>query len=69
MLDAEEFSLACYLVKLKLDGNELPATLPQHLMPPSKREGGHADTAVEATPDADTNQNQNSVYPHRDADF
>ncbi|KAF7259644.1 hypothetical protein EG68_02988 [Paragonimus skrjabini miyazakii] len=36
-LDADEFALANYLVKLKLDGNELPSTLPAHLIPPSKR--------------------------------
>ncbi|KAF6779106.1 hypothetical protein AHF37_01434 [Paragonimus kellicotti] len=31
-LDADEFALANYLVKLKLDGNELPSTLPAHLI-------------------------------------
>lgn len=37
MLDSDEWALANYLVKLKLDGNELPNTLPEHLIPPSKR--------------------------------
>ncbi|CAH8568017.1 unnamed protein product [Dicrocoelium dendriticum] len=36
-LDADEFCLANYLIKLKLDGNELPSVLPAHLVPPSKR--------------------------------
>ena len=36
-LDSDEWALANYLVKLKLDGFELPNTLPEHLIPPSKR--------------------------------
>lgn len=36
-LDMDEWALANYLVKLKLDGFELPNTLPDHLVPPSKR--------------------------------
>ncbi|KAA3670137.1 uncharacterized protein DEA37_0011304, partial [Paragonimus westermani] len=36
-LDADEFALANYLVKLKVDGNDLPNPLPAHLIPPSKR--------------------------------
>ncbi|KAK4469278.1 hypothetical protein MN116_006846 [Schistosoma mekongi] len=36
-LDGDEFALVCYLIKLKLEGNELPSTLPAHLIPPSKR--------------------------------
>jgi hypothetical protein len=36
-LDIDEWALANYLVKLKLDGHELPNTLPEHLIPPSKR--------------------------------
>ncbi|CAL8071871.1 unnamed protein product [Calicophoron daubneyi] len=36
-LDQDEFALANYLIKLKLDGNELPKILPSHLIPPSKR--------------------------------
>ena len=37
MLDDEEFALAKHLVQVKLGGHELPATLPEHLMPPSRR--------------------------------
>ncbi|XP_052379617.1 EH domain-containing protein 3-like [Oncorhynchus keta] len=37
MLDDEEFALANHLIKVKLEGHELPADLPGHLIPPSKR--------------------------------
>ena len=37
MLDAEEFSLASYLINLKLEGHEVPNELPRHLIPPSKK--------------------------------
>lgn len=36
-LDDEEFALANHLIKVKLEGHELPAELPIHLVPPSKR--------------------------------
>ncbi|GAB0087322.1 EF-hand domain [Sergentomyia squamirostris] len=36
-LDIEEFALAMHLINVKLDGNELPTVLPDHLVPPSKR--------------------------------
>lgn len=36
-LDDEEFALANHLIKVKLEGYELPAKLPSHLVPPSKR--------------------------------
>ncbi|KPP78429.1 hypothetical protein Z043_102069, partial [Scleropages formosus] len=36
-LDDEEFALANHLIKVKLEGHELPAELPDHLVPPSKR--------------------------------
>lgn len=36
-LDVEEFALAMHLINIKLDGNELPTALPDHLVPPSKR--------------------------------
>ncbi|CAI2354573.1 unnamed protein product [Caenorhabditis sp. 36 PRJEB53466] len=36
-LDADEFALANYLINLNLEGHELPETLPEHLIPPSKR--------------------------------
>uniref|UniRef100_A0A0N5C7H8 EH domain-containing protein 1-like n=1 Tax=Strongyloides papillosus TaxID=174720 RepID=A0A0N5C7H8_STREA len=38
MLDSEEFALANYLINLRLEGHELPDTLPKHLLPPSYRE-------------------------------
>lgn len=37
MLDEEEFALAKHLIKIKLDGYELPNNLPPHLVPPSHR--------------------------------
>lgn len=37
LLDDEEFALANHLIKVKLEGHELPADLPGHLVPPSKR--------------------------------
>uniref|UniRef100_A0AAY4CCB0 Achaete scute target 1 n=1 Tax=Denticeps clupeoides TaxID=299321 RepID=A0AAY4CCB0_9TELE len=37
MLDDEEFALANHLIKVKLEGHELPGELPSHLMPPNKR--------------------------------
>ena len=36
-LDIDEWALANYLVKLKLDGFEIPNALPEHLIPPAKR--------------------------------
>ncbi|GCB69801.1 hypothetical protein scyTo_0012491 [Scyliorhinus torazame] len=37
MLDDEEFALANHLIKVKLEGHELPGEIPRHLIPPSKR--------------------------------
>lgn len=37
MLDEEEFALAKHLIKIKLEGFELPNDLPPHLIPPSQR--------------------------------
>uniref|UniRef100_A0A672PN49 EH domain-containing protein 3-like n=1 Tax=Sinocyclocheilus grahami TaxID=75366 RepID=A0A672PN49_SINGR len=37
LLDDEEFALANHLIKVKLEGHELPSELPAHLVPPSKR--------------------------------
>lgn len=37
MLDADEFALAMHLISVKLGGHDLPAELPAHLVPPSKR--------------------------------
>ncbi|XP_067680724.1 EH domain-containing protein 3-like [Haliotis asinina] len=40
MLDADEWALANHLIKIKLDGHDLPSDLPDHLIPPSKKKGG-----------------------------
>lgn len=37
-LDSDEFALAMHLIKVKLDGHDLPSELPEHLVPPSKRD-------------------------------
>ncbi|BFZ12041.1 hypothetical protein BsWGS_15080 [Bradybaena similaris] len=37
-LDADEWALANHLLKIKLEGHDLPNTLPDHLIPPSKRD-------------------------------
>lgn len=37
MLDDDEFALAMHLISVKLGGHDLPAELPLHLIPPSKR--------------------------------
>lgn len=36
-LDEDEFALAMHLIHVKIDGHDLPAELPAHLVPPSKR--------------------------------
>lgn len=36
-LDSDEFALALHLINVKLEGNELPNVLPEHLVPPAKR--------------------------------
>ena len=36
-LDADEWALAQHLIQIKLDNHDLPAELPDHLIPPSKR--------------------------------
>lgn len=38
MLDLDEFSLALHLIHIKLSGHDLPSELPDHLIPPSKRD-------------------------------
>lgn len=43
MLDEEEFALAQHLIKIKLEGYELPTELPDHLVPPSHRKNATAD--------------------------
>ena len=84
MLDADEFALACYLMKIKVDGNEIPATLPAHLVPPSKRElvsgrtqiatdgdsdaGGPAAAAQVETAVDATSSRATSLYPRNNTD-
>lgn len=36
-LDSDEWALVCYIIDLKLAGFDLPSELPEHLIPPSKR--------------------------------
>ena len=36
-LDDEEFALAMHLIKVKVNGNDLPEKLPGHLIPPGHR--------------------------------
>ncbi|XP_076638709.1 EH domain-containing protein 1-like isoform X2 [Colletes latitarsis] len=36
-LDSDEFALAMHLINIKLEGYDLPSKLPDHLIPPSKR--------------------------------
>lgn len=36
-LDIEEFALAMHLINIKIDGNELPNILPDHLIPPTHK--------------------------------
>lgn len=36
-LDKDEFALAMHLINVKLNGNDLPSVLPDHLRPPNKR--------------------------------
>ncbi|XP_025415106.1 EH domain-containing protein 1 [Sipha flava] len=37
-LDIDEFALAMHLIKIKLEGHDLPSEIPEHLIPPSKRD-------------------------------
>ena len=38
-LDGDEFALAMHLINIKLDGYDMPEDLPDHLIPPSKKQG------------------------------
>ncbi|CAL8303393.1 unnamed protein product [Boreogadus saida] len=44
MLDDQEFALAQHLIKVKLEGYEIPSELPAHLVPPGHRKDPTADT-------------------------
>ncbi|KAJ8958938.1 hypothetical protein NQ318_019708 [Aromia moschata] len=37
-LDKDEFALAMHLINVKLKGNEIPFELPDHLIPPRKKD-------------------------------
>lgn len=37
-LDSDEFALAMHLINIKLDGYDMPDDLPEHLIPPSKKQ-------------------------------
>ncbi|XP_025195538.1 EH domain-containing protein 1 [Melanaphis sacchari] len=37
-LDMDEFALAMHLIQVKLSGHDLPVEIPDHLVPPSKRD-------------------------------
>ena len=39
MLDKDEWALANHLISIKMEGHDLPNELPDHLIPPSKKEG------------------------------
>lgn len=39
MLDTDEWALANHLIQIKADGHDLPTELPDHLIPPSKKNG------------------------------
>ena len=42
-LDIDEWALVSYIIELKLAGHDLPQTLPEHLVPPSKRKKPETD--------------------------
>ncbi|CAF3310619.1 unnamed protein product [Rotaria socialis] len=54
MLDIDEWALSQHLIKIKLDGHELPNILPDHLVPPSKRHLISASSSAEGN---------SSIYP------
>lgn len=39
MLDADEWALANHLISIKMEGHDLPNELPDHLIPPGKKNG------------------------------
>lgn len=48
-LDADEFALAMHLIHIKLDGFDMPETLPGHLVPPSKKKNlSNGDTSLDS---------------------
>uniref|UniRef100_A0A0K8TAP2 EH domain-containing protein 1 n=1 Tax=Lygus hesperus TaxID=30085 RepID=A0A0K8TAP2_LYGHE len=55
-LDNDEFALAMHLIKVKLDGHDLPPNLPDHLIPPSKRQSTLSAFTVRKPPMTPVNQ-------------
>jgi hypothetical protein len=47
LLDTDEFALMMHLISIKLNGYDLPSSLPSHLIPPSKREKVQPTSAPE----------------------
>ena len=45
LLDDEEFALAMHLIKVKIEGHQIPDELPAHLIPPSHRGGAQQNGA------------------------
>ncbi|UJR14792.1 hypothetical protein I4U23_001780 [Adineta vaga] len=54
MLDMDEWALSQHLIKIKVEGHELPNVLPDHLMPPSKRHLAN---------NTNNNATNNGIYP------
>ncbi|VUZ46124.1 unnamed protein product [Hymenolepis diminuta] len=61
-LTVDEFALAKYLIKLKLEDHELPTTLPDHLYPPSMQAykpvrdcAGSTTGSIQSIPNASSN--------------
>lgn len=50
-LDKDEFALAMHLIHVKLNGSEIPATLPEHLIPPSKSSSSRVTINSELAPE------------------
>lgn len=59
-LDADEFALAMHLINVKISGHDIPPTLPNHLIPPSKRPGAPSGGGggVSSSTNASTNSSQ-----------
>ena len=55
MLDESEFCLAMYLMDLKLDGTDLPASLPTYLLPEKVRERSLVSNNIKKKEEEETN--------------
>src|SRR5436305_5424869 len=49
MLNRDTFAVAMYLIRLKISGKDLPATLPASLIPPSMRQSAPSAPAQPTT--------------------